>query len=234
MSVAGTGSPRYRPGPPEPTSLFPDLVGPDRRIEGGERDRLDAYWTPRACAVACCQAIVDAELDFLPALQLRRVLEPAVGGGSFARAAQEVFGARVHRLDIDPLAPGLHLLRKLDEAALVGDFMNPGALWTEMVGPLDAVIGNRPYAGGAVAWLERSLSLAPVVAYLERSTILGSRDRAPWWLAHPPACVWTLSPRPRWQGPGGRDESDMCDSVLVLWVEGQTDTRHRWLPWVPA
>lgn len=226
MSLAGTRDPRHHAaGPPVPTTLFPEHIGPDRRLEMGERDPLDAYWTPFACALACCQAIVDAELDCLPPITPVHVLEPAVGGGSWVRAVRQVWPEAItHAVDLDPESPGL----RMADRQRVGDFLEL------RLDRRDMVIGNPPYGGDITRWLDRSLELAPVVAYLLRSTVLGSSDRAPWWLAHPPAVVWTLSPRPRWQGPGRRPESDTCDSVLVLWVEGQTDTRHRWLPWVPA
>lgn len=226
MSVRGARGPRYRELPPSGGSLFPGRTGPDRRVEGGERETLDAYWTPRAAAVACLEAIVDAggPVGWLPPIDPRRVLEPAVGGGSWVLAAREVWPrAQVAALDLDPTAPGLDLA----DESWVADFLSTD---TPRV---DAIVGNPPYAGDIVAWFDRSLELAPVVAYLLRSTVLGSLERSTWWAAHRPAGVWTLAPRPRWQGPGGRQESDTCDSVLVVWVAGLDDTRHRWLRWEP-
>lgn len=188
---------------------------------GGERAPLDAYWTPDACALACVRA-VDAHLG--RAIGSRGVLEPSVGGGAWVRAVREVWPASVvHAVDVDPNAPGLELA----DRTKVGDFL------TLDLKPRDVVIGNPPYSGHFLGWLDRSLELAPVVAYVLRSTALGSKLRAGWWAAHPPAVIWTLSPRPRWEGPGARPESDTCDSVLVLWDREDTDTRHRWLPWVP-
>jgi hypothetical protein len=226
VSLRGARSPRYRERPPEAGLLFPSRVGPDRHVEGGERDTLDAYWTPQACAVACCEAIRDAAgpAGWLPEIAPAHVLEPSVGGGAWVLAVRQVWPAAVvHAVDIDPEAPGL----ALTDRTKVGDFL---ALDLKR---RDMIVGNCPYGGDIVGWFDRSLALAPVVAYLLRSTALGSIERSGWWAAHPPATIWTLAPRPRWQGPGGRAESDTCDSVLVLWVAGFSDTRHRWLRWEP-
>jgi hypothetical protein len=201
-----------------------DLANAPRGLQDGERAPLDAYWTPAACALACVRA-VDAHLG--RAIGGRGVLEPSVGGGAWVRAVREVWPASVvHAVDLDPEAPGLDLA----DHSRTGDFLSLDFK------PRDVVLGNPPYCGDLVGWLDRSLEIAPVVAYLLRATVLGSSGRAGWWQAHPPAAIWTLSPRPKWQGPGERvgrlGQTDTSDSVLVLWDREDTDTRHRWLPWV--
>jgi hypothetical protein len=232
VSLRGARSPRYRERPPEAGLLFPSRVGPDRHVEGGERDTLDAYWTPQACAVACCQAIRDAAgpAGWLPEIAPRRVLEPSVGGGSWVRAAWETWPTirHVEAIDLDPESPGLELATE----SRVADFLLHYPPHIRFP-PIDLILGNPPYSGDLLGWLDRSVQLGTAVAYLLRSTVLGSIERSAWWAANRPATIWTLAPRPRWQGPGGRAESDTCDSVLVLWVAGFDDTRHRWLRWEP-
>ncbi len=183
----------------------------------GERVALDAYWTPPEVALACCRAI-DSVLMWPPLL----VLEPCVGGGAWVDAAHIVWpGSVVNGMDIDPTSPGLEKVR----ARNTGDFLT--STWPKQV-YYNIVIGNPP-CEGAVEWVEKSLTLAPAVAFLLRSTFLGSAKRHAWWKANPPACIWTLDSRPRWQGGNTHKSGDSCDTDLVLWIRGQTDTRHRWL-----
>lgn len=185
---------------------------------GAERAENDAYWTPLACARACVGVLEQTVLDH------KAVLEPAVGGGAWARALR-TSGVQcdIHVIDIDPAAPGL--TGPYHDYAHVADFM------AEVFRGVDVILGNPPYSGDLLAWLDRSLQIAPVVGYLLRSTVLGSRERVAWWQQHPPAYVYTLVPRPKWEGPGARETTDTTDSVFVLWLRGHTDTRLRWLEW---
>lgn len=180
-------------------------ITPDRGVEGG-REALDAYWTPDDCALACVRALSTL---WIGRKAPRRILEPSVGGGSWVRAIRAVWGGVPHLsvADLDPDVPGL--LEDVDEA-IRDDFLS-----LEIEG-IDLIVGNPPYQV-LLPWLDRSLRIAPRVAYLLRSTALGSAARLQWWQEHTPRGVWILSPRPRWEGPGGRPESDTCDSVLVVW-----------------
>jgi len=192
-----------------------------RALGPGERDSLDGYWTPLEVARACV-AEIDAEARWQLPRWPRRLLEPSVGGGAWLEAAAEVWPwAERFGIDVDPDAPGLAHA----DLAGVADFraFDPD--------PVDLILGNPPYGGDLVGWLDRSLELAPVVAYLLRGTVLGSLDRLPWWEKHPPATIWVLVPRPKWGGPGQRRASDSADSILVLWIRGERDTRLRWLGW---
>ena len=185
-----------------------------------DRAALDAYWTPAACALACTQVL--ASHCAAPEL----VVEPAVGAGAWVRAARAVWpGATVAGWDLDPAAPGLAEL----DLAVVGPWTGLGA------GRADVILGNPPYAGDLVPWLDASLDSAPVVGYLLRATALGSRTRLPWWRRHPPAEVHVLVPRPRWEGPGARPTSDTVDTLFVVWT-GRTAPRRpavEWLEWAP-
>ncbi|MEO0603689.1 MAG: hypothetical protein AAF211_19785, partial [Myxococcota bacterium] len=173
----------------------------------GGRAQLDACWTPDAGAAACARF-----LD-LRGLEGLRILEPAVGGGAWVRAARTVWpDSAVTGIDIDPEAPGLPGAHKAE----VGDFL------THTDETYDLVLGNPPYASDLLLpWLDHSLKLAPVVAYLLRETITGTQTRLSWWLAHRPAFVVKICPRPKWEGPGARDTADRADTILVVWVRGQ-------------
>jgi hypothetical protein len=222
------------------------------------RDPLDAYWTPFGLAYACLEAahafVAQHHLDVMrasedgylaawssPSWNPKSMLEPSVGGGAWVGAARCVLPtAWVHRVDLDPNAPGLtqdvrRISTKRKEEAVCGNFLH-----LNFVGAgTDCVFGNPPYSPGIAGrsatrdpltwWFDRSLTIAPVVGYLLRGTALGSVERLPWWRANPPACIWTVSQRPAWEGPGARAESDSSDPAFVLWIRGVTDTRHRWL-----
>lgn len=186
-------------------------------LQNTERAALDAYWTPDACAEACVAWLGRQ------GLLGRTAIEPSVGGGAWARALRRVEPkTAVTGVDLDPDAPGLP---DCDAGRLVGDYL------TTELPRADLVIGNRPYSLPLQEWVSESLREAPVVAYLERSTVLGSSGRAAWWEAHRPAYVVTLVQRVLWEGPGARRSPDTVDSCLIVWVRGEEDTRHRWLSW---
>jgi len=180
---------------------------------GVRRDLLDRYYTPPACALACLR---DAA-PFLP--EPRRIVEPSVGAGAWVDAARELWpNAVVVGYDVDPDAAGL---ARCDERH-VGD-------WLELGGECDLLLGNPPYKLLA-AWLARSVERAPSSLYLLRGTALGSDRRAAWHEANPPARTWTVLPRPVWEGPSAREQTDSSDPVLALWLRGLAGT-HRWVRW---
>lgn len=197
-------------------------------LPNSQRAALDAYWTPDACALGCVRALA-AVLPRAP----RTILEPAAGGGSWVRAARAVWGKRpwIEAWDVDPKAPAL----TDDVGASMAhrhDYLTATPL------DCDLVLGNPPYARAEFqAWLDRPLTHARAVAWLLRSTALGSGKRAAWWPANPPSHIWTLCTRPRWQGPGARPSSDAVDSVLVLWQPSlyrggaRVIPRHGWIDW---
>lgn len=161
-----------------------------------------------------------------------KILEPCVGGGAWIRAAREQWPtAVVDRADIDGGAPGLSYDLRPAEDALQGDFLQLSHPTRSPRHMYDAVIGNPPYKGDPLAWFDRALRLAPVVAFVLRSTILGSRDRFGWWHVNPPARVTQLVPRPLWEGPGARPTTDTVESVLVTWVHGSVQSRIAWRTW---
>lgn len=201
-------------------------------METGERDPLDAYWTPLACARECLREVEDVVREADPSWTPRRVLEPCVGGGAWVRACREVWpAAALDRCDLDPKAPGLALDLRKGEEPMVGDFLK---LASPVHGPrheYDAIVGNPPYKGDALAWFDRAILLAPVVALVLRATIVGSRERFGWWHENKPARVTVLTPRPLWEGPGARPTTDTVDSYLITWVHGRKADGINWRTW---
>ncbi len=197
-------------------------------LPNDQRAALDGYWTPDACALACTRAVASV----LPRAP-RTILEPAAGGGAWVRAAREVWGPVpwIEAWDLDGKAPALTEDVGASEAHRY-DYLGTAAH------RFDLVLGNPPYARDAFqAWLDKPLTHAGAVAWLLRSTALGSAKRAAWWGAHAPSHVWVLSTRPRWGGPGARPSSDSVDSVLVLWQPSlarggaRVVTRLGWIDW---
>ncbi|MEO0600371.1 MAG: ParB N-terminal domain-containing protein [Myxococcota bacterium] len=196
-------------------------VKPTASTQG--RAEFDAYYTPQLHADACVRWL--GERFKSP----RRVLEPAVGDGAWARAARERWpDARIYGLDVDAGARGLN-----DSAltkSMCGDFM---ALHGEDPAErhYDFIIGNPPYKPDLLLpWLARSLKMGHVVAYLLRETITGTDTRLSWWREHRPAYICKVVPRPKWEGPGARPTSDFADSVLIVWTSKPTEvTRWDWI-----
>jgi hypothetical protein len=200
-------------------------------LPNNERAPFDAYWTPFATALACVRWL--ARTYELP-VHLTAV-EPAVGRGAWVDALHQVLPASVvDRCDVDPKAPGLGGLM-LSEQGIATDWLGRGEAnqigWHRRLElGWGLCIGNRPYTGSLAAWVETSLERAPLVAYLERETITGTEGRLPWWLAHRPAWVCKVIPRPKWEGPGARSSADFGDSVLIVWTrEPVTETRWDWI-----
>lgn len=214
----------------------PELsTAPSVRLPNDERAEFDAYWTPDHVALACLRWLlgrVDLGEEFA-------AVEPAVGNAGWVRALRELRPkAIVDRFDLDPNAPGLHGLaekggprrgveigRAQDWLAGVGGRYALRVSW-------DLCVGNRPYNLPIAPWVDLCLERARVTALLERQTITGDnieQGRMDWWLAHRPAWIAAVEPRPKWQGPGARRQSDQVGSVLVVWVRGVTDTRWDWI-----
>src|SRR5262249_4139515 len=145
------GDPRVVPGEARVISADDRLieVAPEelRELPNDQRAPLDAYWTPLHCALACCSALQRAGQS------PDSILEPAVGGGSWARAARLVWpDADIEGNDLDPNAPGL---ADVDRRS-VGDFLErqgPGAVRRVY----NLVVGNPPYGGDVRPWVERGL-----------------------------------------------------------------------------
>lgn len=190
------------------------------QLPDDERAPFDAYYTPAAHALACCRWLRDEGGIVDPA----DLVEPSVGGGSWVAAVREVWPeARLDRCDVNGEAPGLTRGLRPDEVAHTGDWLlGPSRRWS-------LGLGNPPYGDDVLPFLEATLARCGAVAMVLRETITGTSDRLSWWRDHPPAFVVKLSERPKWEGPGARTTADFADSILVVWIEDQADTRFRWL-----
>lgn len=164
------------------------------------RDALDRYYTPPALAAAC--------VDLLPLDAGAEVVEPSIGGGSFARALV-ASGCTVWGVDRDEGAEGFGLIDP--DRRVLGDF-----LATRI--PCDWAVGNPPYKD-AEAHVRHALSVARVgVAFLLRLAFLESAGRFPFWRAYPAARVSVFSRRPSFVASGA------TDSCAYAWIEW----RHGW------
>lgn len=175
---------------------------------GGDRDKLDRYYTPDNVARACTARITIPDGA--------TVLEPSVGGGAFVRAVLAATNgtADIHGCDLDPDADGLHLC----DDHTIGDFLD----YADMMGPFDLVIGNPPYADAA-AHVEAALRVAPRVAFLLRLNLLESVRRAQFWQETPIASIHVLCKRPSFTGGG----TDATGYAFFVW-----DKSHKGEPTV--
>jgi ParB-like chromosome segregation protein Spo0J len=207
------------------------LEASDAPLPNDERAPFDAYWTPDRVTLACVRWLlehVDLPEDFT-------AIESAVGGGGWVRAFRKLAPrAVVDRMDLDPKAPGLAGARRGIEQSWGGrSWLDPlpDHKYTKRL-EWDLCAGNRPYNLPLAPWLDLSLERARVVAYLERMTILGDnidQGRLDWFLAHRPAWIAGVEPRPKWEGPGARPQADQVGSVLLVWIRGVNDTRWDWV-----
>jgi hypothetical protein len=237
---------------------------PATALPNDQRAPNDGYWTPLPWARACVRWLDEHDLiradmpdgspGFKPGNGAKSAIEPAVGGGNWVTALREVKPDwTVDRFDIDPTVPGLELDRRETEDAIPRS-------WLELLDRphvakprrwvWDLCLGNPPYRdapdGDLLRFLEVSLGRSWTCAFLLRETYTGTADRLPWWTEkHRPAWIVKTvgtgenSSRPKWEGPGRRDTSDSCDTVLVVWTQGvvlktgkpikTTETRFDWL-----
>ena len=178
---------------------FPGMT-PNVHGQGGDRDALDRYYTPPDLAAEL--------LDLLPWSETGPtvVLEPSVGGGSFARHLKNRgYASRLIGVDLDPDAVGF---RWCDPPGVLGDFeeldlSDRGAQW---------VVGNPPYAN-AQKHVEQALKAAPRVAFLLRLAFLESLERVPFWKEFPCRSIWVLSKRPSFTG----GSTDSCAYGWFFW-----------------
>lgn len=112
---------------------------------GGDRDKLDRYYTPDGLAEACV-----AVLKIRPGCM---AYDPHVGGGAFARALVKAGARAVFVSDIDPEAPGLvgganEAPMCIDGVMGIGcfDFLNEAQLRArEASAAVKLIVGNPPY-----------------------------------------------------------------------------------------
>jgi len=180
----------------------------------------DAHYTPDAVARTC-----------VAALQIRSplfVVEPSVGGGAFARAANAWWPqAYVHGVDIDPAAPGFTDCSDPDPDVRAWSAEVAEDIRLSAGRPIDLVVGNPPY-NQALDHVRIALEASGATGMLLRLGFLAGQKRRAFWDAHPPFAVHVLSRRPSFT-EGGTDASEYA---FYEWHRGFTGTPAlRWLTW---
>lgn len=163
---------------------------------------LDFYPTP--------PDVTEALMQFLD-LPKGHILEPACGDGAMSEILKlhgHLVASSDLRVDTGYGAQGIDFL--------VDDFPC-----------YDAIITNPPFAQSQ-AFIERALTLAPVVAMVMKSQYWHARKRLELFRVSPPAYVLALSWRPDFLA-GERGGKPTMECIWSVWLEGQTDTRYRLL-----
>jgi len=155
---------------------------------GSEREPSDAYFTPIDVARAIVQRLLDDNL----VTRGCSVLEPSVGKGAFAVAADELLAP--NELDVVDLViqPEIKLLD-------VNDFQQDFLTFDQQPQRYGLILGNPPYADAerhvrhALALLEDNGRLA----FLLRVNFLEGKERQRGlWREHPPEYIYVLDRRP--------------------------------------
>lgn len=183
------------------------------------RFKDDAYFTPKTLARAIAFRLRDAfaeedseswdaEFDAKYRTNIRHILEPSAGDGSFVEAAKSAWPhARITALEpnrISAESPNVRQIRTTFEA------------WCTKSREVDLIIGNPPYM-----LAEEHVTLARKtgawVAFLLRLSFLGSQARARTVWASP-GLRWLIpiSRRPSFTGGG----SDASEYAVFVWQRG--------------
>lgn len=143
-----------------------------------------------------------------------RWLEPGAGEGHIIRAVNAI------RQDVTWTAVELReeCRSRLcpDARVVIGDFLGVRVA-DDASPPFDVAIGNPPFPL-AIPFIERSLELAPVVAFLLSTGLLGSQERVAWWPKHLPD-MYVIPDRISFRGTGSGD------SVYCAWFVWYRDRR---------
>lgn len=176
-------------------------------------DSLDFFPTPCWSTRALCEHVL-APLG----VDMKRSLvwEPAAAEGAMVRPLAEYFKA-VHASDIHDYGAGFEVF----------DFLFPG------FGPsrTNWIITNPPFRLGE-QFVRRALDTATDgVAMLVRTAFLESQDRFKLYSEHPPAVVAQFVERvPMVKGRLQRNASTATAYCWIVWKNGMTDTRFKWIP----
>ncbi|MDF1699592.1 MAG: hypothetical protein P1V36_00335 [Planctomycetota bacterium] len=182
---------------------------------GGERDKLDRYYTP--------DYLANQLVGLLDREELHTVVEPSVGGGAFVNAVyKHTKGkATVVGVDLDPEADGKDIV---DEFYL-GKFEEVAHLVENDYPSVTAVVGNPPFYAAEVQ-VRQSLEMAPVVGFILRLSFLATMRRAKFWSETPLSEVYVLCRRPSFTGGG----TDAADYGFFVWRHGHVGAPSiRWI-----
>lgn len=156
---------------------------------GTEREELDGYWTPLPCATAVCARLLTDKIVAPGGV----ILEPSIGKGSFAVAADQILRPQVL------VGADLRRQEALDTIRL-DDFFEGDFLDYEPTEFFDALIGNPPFSEAEPHVRHGLTMLDPDVgalAFLLRLNFLEGKERsAGFWKEHPPSVIYVLNRRP--------------------------------------
>lgn len=201
---------------------------------GATADHLGRYYTPAPLA----RAVLREWPGWRPGM---KILEPHVGGGAWARAADSELrrrgiGGRLEVMDRDVFAPGLVDVPSICTHRQIGDFLRT----TPQIGRPHLVVGNPPYsvspeeAMRSLPHLDINPSRSKPVSVAEyhvrralqvvghdyghvvqllRDGFLGSDERSGFFKRFPIRHIYHLVPRPSFTGGG----NDSCDYVVCWW-----------------
>lgn len=195
----------------EQPSLF--AIGPITVPDEARAKMMDQYFTPPRLARKIAAWSHTRHL---------RVLEPSAGGGALAIALRDN-GSRVVCVELDPRFT--HLLCAAGFTVAEGSFleMRPNAppFGPQLLGGVDAVVMNSPYAGGLDGdFMAHALLFAPrVVALVRLAALVGKGRHASLWSVARITRLALCVSRPSFTGElaGDGAKSDFC---VVEFVRG--------------
>lgn len=173
-------------------------------------DSLDFFPTPPWATRALCEHVAPVAAHI--------VWDPACGEGDMARPlseyAIETFGSDVHDY-------GRGYLRH--------DFLQP--YMPAGIPDAEWIVTNPPFRLGE-QFIRRALDIASHgVAMLVRTAFLESRERYQLFSEKPPAIVAQFVERvPMVKGRLDAKASSATAYCWIVWMQGQNDTRMRWIP----
>lgn len=187
----------------KPHSMADAIVASYKRWE---RKPADLYPTP----VNATEAII----ELLKSLAVKRVWEPACGDGRIARVLEW------HGMEVT----GTDLREHSGYGAGGFDFINDNAL-TKLglcEGQFDAIVTNPPFSL-AREFIEKALTIAPVVVMLVKQNYYNTDNRFDFFERHKPSLflplTWRLAFLPE------RGKSPLMDCAWAVWVDDRVMER---------
>jgi hypothetical protein len=173
-------------------------------------DSLDFFPTPPWATRALCAHVVD--------LTGQLAWDPACGRGDMVRPLGE-YALAAAGSDVHDYGAGF----------AVHDFLMP--FLPDGIGVAEWIVTNPPFRLGE-QFARRALAIARHgVALLVRTAFLESLERFRLFTDHPPALVAQFVERvPMVKGRLDRNASTATAYAWIVWRQGLTDTRFRWIP----
>lgn len=183
-------------------------------------DSLDFFPTPPWATRALCEEVLWPQIDI--DLRDMDVLEPACGGGDMARPLAEYFRS-VRATDCHDYGYGEQ------HDFLMPYLPSPRPYYPSS--PPHWIVTNPPFRLGE-QFIRRALDIASHgVAMLVRTAFLESRERHKIFSEMPPAIVAQFVERvPMVKGRLDAKASSATAYCWIVWMQGQHDTRMRWIP----